>query len=91
MPRIARGSLGGVFVHVINRGNGRRPVFHEEDDYGGFGELLGEAGERTAVPLAGLCLVPNHLEVACPRYRSLYGNNPASLSPISLRGREKRT
>jgi hypothetical protein len=69
MPRIARGSLGGVFVSVINRANGRRPVFHDEDDYGGFVELLGEAGERTAVPLAGLCLMPNQLK--------------SSLSPLS--------
>jgi hypothetical protein len=69
MSRIARGLLGGVFVPVINRGNGRRPVFHGEDEYGGFVELLGEARERTAVPLAGLCLVPNQLK--------------SSLSPLS--------
>jgi putative transposase len=69
MPRIARGSLGGVFVPVINRGNGRRPVFHDEDDYGGFVELLGEARERTAMPLAGLCLMPDQLK--------------SSLSPLS--------
>jgi len=55
MPRIARGQLGGVFGHVINRGNGRQTVFHDEDDYAAFLELLGEACAHVPMRVAGCC------------------------------------
>jgi putative transposase len=47
MPRGARDALGGYCYHVINRGNGRRTVFHKEADFAAFAKLLCEAGERT--------------------------------------------
>lgn len=46
MPRIARGQLGGVCGHVINRGNGRQEVFHDSDDYAALLELIGLACRR---------------------------------------------
>ena len=43
MPRTTRASVGGMFYHVLNRGNGRDEVFHKADDYAAFLQLLGEA------------------------------------------------
>lgn len=63
MPRIARGHAGGEIYHLINRGNGRQQVFHKDQDYQAFVELLGEAGERIPVTLLSYCLMPNHFHL----------------------------
>ena len=65
MPRTARSSQGGYCYHVLNRGNGRRTVFHKAGDFAAFVKLLGQAGERTpGVRLLGYCLMPNHFHLA---------------------------
>lgn len=46
MPRIQRGLGDNVVYHVINRGNGRQEVFHEEKDYEAFMQLMQEAKKR---------------------------------------------
>jgi putative transposase len=63
MPRGARDSLGGYCYHVMNRGNGRRAVFHKPGDYDAFVKLLAEAGERIDVRLLAFCLMPNHFHL----------------------------
>jgi REP element-mobilizing transposase RayT len=63
MPRGARDALGGYCYHVINRGNGRRTVFHKEADFAAFAKLLCEAGERTDVRLLAYCLLGNHFHL----------------------------
>jgi putative transposase len=50
--------------HVLNRGNGRRTVFHKGGDFAAFVQLLREAGERTPVRLLAYCLMPNHFHLA---------------------------
>ena len=40
MPRIPRGLVDGFIYHVINRGNGRQKVFHKEQDYEAFINLM---------------------------------------------------
>lgn len=68
MPRTARASVGNVVYHVLNRGNGRAPVFHNEGDYGAFLKLLNEANKRSNMRLLSFCLMPNHFHlVAWPR------------------------
>ena len=64
MPRNPRASLGGYCYHVLNRGNGRRRIFHKDGDYAAFVKLLREAGERTPVRLLAYCLMPNHFHLA---------------------------
>src|ERR1700694_260631 len=64
MPRTARASQGGYCYHVLNRGNGRRAVFHKNGDYAAFLKLLGQAAERTPVRLVAYCLMPNHFHLA---------------------------
>ena len=63
MPRTARASVGGLCYHVLNRGNARAEVFHDEADYRGFLELLGAAGERVPMRVLGFCLMPNHFHL----------------------------
>jgi putative transposase len=64
MPRTARASQGGFCYHVLNRGNARRTVFHQDGDFAAFVQLLRQAGERTDVRLVGYCLMPNHFHLA---------------------------
>ena len=63
MPRTARASQGGYCYHVLNRGNGRRTVFHKDGDYAAFLKLLTQAAERTPVRLLGYVLLPNHFHL----------------------------
>jgi len=63
MPRTARAAVGGVCYHVLNRGNARGQVFHDDADYRGFLELLATAGRRVPVRLLGFCLMPNHFHL----------------------------
>ena len=63
MPRTARASVGGLCYHVLNRGNARAEVFHDEADYRGFLALLGAAGERVPMRVLGFCLMPNHFHL----------------------------
>src|SRR5260370_25240280 len=64
MPRGARDALGGYCYHVLNRGNGRRPVFRKDGDFAAFIKLLREAGARVDVRLLAYCLMPNHFHLA---------------------------
>jgi len=64
MPRTARASQGGYCYHVLNRGNGRRTVFHKDGDFAAFIRLLHQADERTPVRLLAFCLMPNHFHLA---------------------------
>lgn len=63
MPRISRGPSSGVVSHVVNRGNGRATVFHDEDDYAAFVGLLGEACDREPMRVVGCCLMSNHFHL----------------------------
>jgi putative transposase len=64
MPRNPRASQGGYCYHVLNRGNGRRTIFHKNGDYAAFIKLLRQAGERTPMRLLAYCLMPNHFHLA---------------------------
>lgn len=67
MPRVTRGLAGGMIYHVINRGNARQEVFHKDEDFHAFAELLREAKEKHPVKLLGYCLMSNHFHLLlCP-------------------------
>jgi len=57
--------MGGVCSHITARGNGRMKVFHDEDDYAAFVDLLGEACGRVPMRVVGCCLMPNHVHLIC--------------------------
>lgn len=63
MPRTARASAGDVCYHVINRGNARARVFHDDADYRAFVALLGNASDRLPIRLLAYCLMPNHFHL----------------------------
>ena len=69
MPRTARASRGGYCYHVLNRGNSRSTVFHNDGDYAALVQLLQEADERIPIRLLAYCLMPNHFHlVVWPRH-----------------------
>ena len=63
MPRTARAAEGGVTYHVLNRGNARAEVFHEDGDYAAFLAAMAEASLRRPMRLAAYCLMPNHFHL----------------------------
>jgi len=60
MPRKRRVSVGGFCYHVINRGNGRRRVFLDEEDYARFISLVRRACVHAPMRILAWCLMPNH-------------------------------
>ncbi len=50
MPRTAGASIGEICYHVLNRGNARKDVFHEDDDHQRFIELRGKKVECSLSP-----------------------------------------
>ena len=63
MPRPLRPIGEGLVYHVINRGNGRQPVFFKDGDYLAFLKALGDVKERKPFALYGYCLMPNHIHL----------------------------
>jgi putative transposase len=63
MPRTARASVGGICYHVINRGNGRRDVFHKDGDFQAFLKAIGHACIEIPMPVLGFCLLNNHFHL----------------------------
>jgi len=63
MPRIARGLSENCIYHVLNRGNGKQNVFHKEQDYKVFIDLMKEAKNRYPVNIFSYCLMPNHFHM----------------------------
>lgn len=53
MPCSSRASRGGSVDHVLNRGNGRSDVFHQDDDFAAFVNLLREAHEKVRIRRGG--------------------------------------
>lgn len=60
MPRSARKAPGGVVFHALNRGVGRRTLFHKDQDYAAFERILERALSIVPVRLLAYCLMPNH-------------------------------
>lgn len=63
MPRRARTIIGGLVYHVLNRANGRLPLFEKEADYAAFERVLEEAHARTPIRILAYCLMPNHFHL----------------------------
>jgi REP-associated tyrosine transposase len=53
-------NLGGYCYHVLNRANGRLPLFESPGDYEHFLAILAKAHERVAMRTIGFCIMPNH-------------------------------
>ena len=72
MPRPLRPIDDGLVYHVINRGNNRQPVFHDEGDYLAFLKAIADLKERKPFRLYGYCLMGNHIHLLLrPRESSI--------------------
>ena len=60
MPRQARIVAAKTIYHVINRANGRVPIFNKKEDYQHFESLLQEAKDLTDMRILTYCIMPNH-------------------------------
>jgi putative transposase len=63
MPRSPRIVPVGTVCHVINRGNDRRQIFFEKDEYSAFVELLGESKRRYPIGIYAHQTLPNHFHL----------------------------
>jgi len=64
MARKPRLHVPGALYHVIWRGNEKRRVFFDDDDYRRFYALLEEGVSRFGYRVHGFCLMPNHIHLA---------------------------
>lgn len=60
MGRPLRAAIGGMIYHVLNRANGRLPLFEKPSDYEAFEQVLGEAQDRFPMRMLAYCVMPNH-------------------------------
>ena len=69
MPRPQRIEFEHAFYHVMNRGSGRNMIFHDEADYQGFLDTLGEACFRFDCLVHAYCLMDNfyHILIETPK------------------------
>jgi len=57
MSRPVRIEYEGAFHHVMNRGRQRRSIFHDDDDYLGFLNLLSEVTKEYNAVIHAYCLM----------------------------------
>ncbi|MBU4372556.1 MAG: transposase [Proteobacteria bacterium] len=61
MPRRSRTIAVGYPHHVTQRGNDRRVVFIEEDDYSQYRKWLSRYARKYGLDIWAYCLMPNHV------------------------------
>lgn len=60
MARPLRLEYAGAIYHVFSRGNRREPIYLDDQDFGGFVDLLGEVCARFNWVVHAYCLMTNH-------------------------------
>src|SRR5438132_664548 len=63
MVRKLRIQYPGAVYHVLNRGDRREGIFHDDADRQRFIETLGEACGKTGWQVHAYCLMPNHFHL----------------------------
>ena len=63
MGRKPRLHIEGGLYHIIARGNNRKEIFKDKDDYSAFIERLLGLKEKTSFKLFAYCLMPNHFHL----------------------------
>lgn len=72
MPRITRGLVDGFIYHVLNRGNSKQKIFHKNQDYETFINLMGKAKNFYPIKIFAYCLMPNHFHIVLMSIRAEY-------------------
>ena len=60
MPRPQRIEYPDAYYHVMNRGRGRKAIFHDEEYFEAFLETIKEASSRFGMEVHAYCLMGNH-------------------------------
>ncbi len=76
MPRTARACIGGICYHVLNRGNARQDVFHEDDD---------PADAHEPRQKSRMSPFPKHNEKALETLLTYYVTNTVNLETLMFR------
>lgn len=63
MARLPRLTVPGYAHHIIQRGNNRQPVFHDESDFERMLDLLAEHSARARVAIHSYVLMGNHFHL----------------------------
>jgi putative transposase len=63
MPRKPRFHVAGIPVHVVQRGNNRQAVFHDEQDYRAYLGWLKEGAQRYGCAIHAYVLMTNHVHL----------------------------
>jgi REP element-mobilizing transposase RayT len=63
MPRRPREKGESGIYHVIMRGTNRQEIFHEDEDYQKFLEILGKYNQKSNLNILGWCLMSNHIHM----------------------------
>ena len=63
MPRQLRSEYPGAIYHVMNRGDRREPIFHDDIDRKRFVTTLGETCVKTDWQIHAYCLMNNHFHL----------------------------
>ncbi|MEO5896400.1 MAG: transposase [Vicinamibacterales bacterium] len=72
MARKTRFQLPGVLRHVMARGNGKMPIFLDDQDYRRFVFLLGDVVEEFEIECWNYCVMPNHYHATIrPRHANI--------------------
>ncbi len=82
MPRKPRELTDGGIYHVFNRGNDRRQLFSEPEDYLCFLNHLREGISRYSAELFHYCLMPNHFHLLLKIQKG--GDLPALMHRVQL-------
>jgi putative transposase len=60
MPRTSRIAPGGFVFHVLNRANGRAPIFEQPVDYQAFERVIARTSQYVPMRILAYCVMPNH-------------------------------
>ncbi len=61
MPRPPRIQFAGANYHIVTRGDGRRPLFHDDGHYERFTAGLQQEVDRSGWVVLAYCWMPNHV------------------------------
>lgn len=64
MARKSRIHYPGAIYHVMLRGNAKQIIFHREEEYRYFEDILSQAMERYSLVLHAYCWMKNHVHMA---------------------------
>jgi putative transposase len=60
MGRAPRANAAGFVYHVLNRANGKLPLFEQPGDYDAFEQVLEEAQKHCPMRILAYCVMSNH-------------------------------